>query len=93
MEKRDYNMGLLRGIKLTFKIGKSFSQNETIEEMKKMTPDQLEKFKHGASSIFIENILQYHGSDAYKLGLKRGIGFGSDFLTKFSMLGISPKSK
>lgn len=79
-EEKDYNKGLVDGVFGSFRIGQSIGKDKNIGNY---TQEQIDK----RVSVIVEGATS-NKSDAYKLGLLRGAGLGSDFVTTFGVSGI-----
>lgn len=92
--KKDYNRGLVEGIKYAFKIGEGIGtkSDEIMKEQSKMTPEQLNESRSSAALSFTLQVTQ-NKSNAYKLGLSRGLTLGADFVDTTGISGLPHKQQ
>jgi len=88
-DKKDYDNGLAAGVTASFKFARNLAQGKyvgsmTQEEFMQLTPEKQHKMIAGAIATVAKG-----RSDAYKLGLLRGMGLSSDFINIFGVSGFS----
>jgi hypothetical protein len=79
-EEKDYNKGLVEGVLGAFRVGQNLAKDKSVTTL---TQEAIDKKVSG-----IVATATMGKSDAFKLGLLRGIGMGSDFVTTFGVSGI-----
>jgi len=94
IEREDYNKGLVKGVFFAFHIGQNIGEkSKQLEEFdRKHSPEQLNQSRseYVRGEIFSKTIDK---SDAYKLGLLRGFGIGSDFVSIYGFSGLPHKQQ
>lgn len=93
-DKKDYNKGVIEGIKFAFRYGEAFGKksNEITEQQSKLTPEQINASRSLSVQGFVLQTSEGK-SGAYILGYSRGLTLGADFVTTTGLAGISHKQK
>jgi hypothetical protein len=89
-EEKDYNMGLVSGVKFAFNLGEKVGK--ATKTFKEFTAEQISAKSSPIINEFISKTTMGK-SDAYHLGFSRGLSLGEDFVELTGVSGLPYKQK